>query len=52
MLIEKRQYTDELKVESNYEENDYIFTSENEKTLNGRNMARTYERILKSPGIK
>lgn len=48
----KLKKTDKLKAGSSYEENDYIFTSENGKILNGRNMARAYERILKSAEIK
>lgn len=43
---------DKLKAGSSYEENDYVFTSESGKVLNGRNMARAYERVLKSAGIK
>ncbi|URZ04086.1 tyrosine-type recombinase/integrase [Clostridium felsineum] len=46
------QKKDKLKAGLSYEKNDYIFTTENGKILNGRNMARTYERILKNAGIK
>ena len=48
----KIKKADKLKVRSSYKENDYIFTSESGKILNGRNMARAYERILKSAEIK
>jgi len=43
---------DKLKAGLSYEENDYVFTTESGKILNGRNMARAYERILKNAGIK
>lgn len=49
---EKIKKLDKLKAGTSYEENDYLFTTESGKILNGRNMARAYERILKSAGIK
>ncbi|KHD34205.1 recombinase XerC [Clostridium acetobutylicum] len=46
------QKKNKLKAGTSYEDSDYIFTTENGKILNGRNVLRAYERILKNAGIK